>query len=55
MDYRSDVRRVMYIEDILYTLGYSSIVSYDLNTFEKLNEVEIKMDSDDVVYELLVD
>lgn len=55
MDYRNDVRRVMYIEDILYTLGYSSIVSYDLNTFEKLNEVEIKMDSDDVVYELLVD
>lgn len=55
MDYRSDVRRVIYIEDILYTLGYSSIVSYDLNTFEKLNEVEIKMDSDNVVYELLVD
>ena len=55
MDYRSDVRRVIYIEDILYTLGYSSIVSYDLNTFEKLKEVEIKMDNDDVVYELLVD
>ena len=55
MDYRSDVRRVMYIEDILYTLGYSSIVSYDLNTFEKLNEVEIKMDNNDVVYELLID
>ena len=54
-DYRSDVRRVMYIEDILYTLGYSSIVSYDLNTFEKLNEVEIKMDSNDAVYELMVD
>lgn len=52
MDYRSDVRRVIYIEDILYTLGYSSIVSYDLNTFEKLNEVEIKEDG---VYELLVD
>ena len=55
MDYRSDVRRVIYIEDILYTLGYSSIVSYDLNTFEKINEVEIKMDNDDVVYELLID
>ncbi|MBR3613825.1 MAG: beta-propeller domain-containing protein [Clostridia bacterium] len=55
MDYRSDVRRVIYIEDVLYTLGYSSIVSYDLNTFEKLNEVEIKMDNDDMVYELLVD
>ena len=31
------------------------IISYDLNTFEKLNEVEIKMDSDDTVYELLID
>ncbi len=52
LDYRSDVRRVIYIEDILYTLGYSSIVSYNLNTFEKLNEVEIKEDG---VYELIID
>ncbi len=52
MDYRSDVRRVIYIEDILYTLGYSGIVSYDLNTFEKLDEVELKEEG---VYELLVD
>lgn len=56
LDYRSNVRRVIYIEDILYTLGYSNIVSYDLNTFEKLNEVELSEDNEDgAVYELLVD
>lgn len=52
LDYRENVRRVIYIEDVLYTLGYSNIVSYDLNTFEKLNEVELKEES---AYGLLVD
>lgn len=56
LDYRENVRRVIYIEDILYTLGYSSIVSYDLNTFEKLNEVELSEDNEeDAVYDLLVE
>ena len=55
MNYRSDVRRVIYIEDVLYTLGYSGIISYDLNTFEKLNEVEIKAEDHISTYDLLVE
>lgn len=57
LDYRSDIRRVIYIEDILYTLGYSNIVSYDLNTFEKLNEIELydKENENNDVYDLLVE
>lgn len=55
MNYRSDVRRVIYIEDVLYTLGYSKIVSYDLNTFEKLNEVEIKAEDRVSTYDLIVE
>lgn len=55
LDYRENVRRIIYIEDILYTLGYSNIVSYDLNTFEKLNEVELLENNEDgAVYDLLV-
>ena len=46
-DYRTNVERVIYIEDILYTLGYSNIVSYDLNTFEKLNEVNFEDEAEE--------
>lgn len=52
LDYKTDVRRVIYIEDVLYTLGYSTIISYDLNTFEKINEVEL---TEEEVYEILID
>lgn len=55
MDYRNDVKRVIYIEDILYTLGYSGIISYDLNSFEKLNEVELKMGDDNEIYDLIIE
>ena len=57
LDYRSDTRRVIYIEDILFTLGYSNIVSYDLNTFEKLKEVELYEDKyeNNFEYDLLVE
>ena len=55
INYRKDVRRVIYIEDVLYTLGYNGIVSYDLNTFEKLNEVEINREDTVSTYDLLVE
>jgi uncharacterized secreted protein with C-terminal beta-propeller domain len=41
-DYRTNIRRGIYIGDTLYTLAYRKIVSYDLNTMEKLDEVEIE-------------
>ncbi|WP_042470493.1 beta-propeller domain-containing protein [Bacillus ndiopicus] len=33
------VRRMIYIDDALYTISQSGVVSYDLNTFEKLSTV----------------
>ena len=36
------IKRIIYIEDIVYALADSVITSYDLNTFEKLNEVVLK-------------
>ena len=41
LDYRSDVERVIYIEDKLYTLSRNYIISYDLNTLEQINKVEL--------------
>ena len=35
------IERAIYIQDVLYTLHYDRIVSYNLNTFEKLNELEL--------------
>ena len=52
LDYRSNVRRVIYIEDVLYTLGYYNIISYDLNTFEKLNELKL---DDESINDLIVE
>ena len=46
--YRTNVKRIIYIEDILYSLSESQIISYDLNTFEKLKEVEL--DEEDLNY-----
>lgn len=54
MDYRNDIRRVIYIKDILYTLGYDNIISYDLNTFEKIKEIELKIDEYINNYNLLM-
>ena len=41
LDYRTDVERVIYIEDKLYTLSRNYIISYDLNTLEQINKVEL--------------
>lgn len=41
LDYRTDIERVIYIEDKLYTLSRNYIISYDLNTLEQINKVEL--------------
>ena len=38
IDYRTNVDRVIYIGDVLYTLSDTKIVSYDLINLKKLNE-----------------
>lgn len=45
------IERAIYIGDTLYTLHYNRIISYNLNTFEKLNELELVNDNnnDDLI------
>lgn len=38
------MQRAIYIEDTLYTLCYNRIISYNLNTFEKISELELNTD-----------
>ena len=38
IDYRTNVDRVIYIGDVLYTLSDTKIVSYSLTDLKKLNE-----------------
>lgn len=37
----SYAQRIIYIEDILYILNSKSIISYDLNTFEELKQLDL--------------
>ena len=37
----SYMQRVIYIENVLYVLNNTSIISYDLKTFEKINELKL--------------
>ena len=49
-DFRSNVQRIIYIGDVLYELSTNNVISYDLNTFEKLDEVELNNEEDIVTY-----
>ena len=49
-DYSSNVQRIIYIGDVLYELSTNNVISYDLNTFEKLDEVELNNEEDIVTY-----
>lgn len=40
-DYRTDIKRAIYINDYLYTIAEEKFTKYDLNTFEKINELDI--------------
>ncbi len=42
IDYRTNIDRSIYIEDTLYTLSQTKIISYNLNTLEKITELELK-------------
>lgn len=39
VNYSTNINRAIYINDILYTLSNTEIISYDLNTIEKLDEL----------------
>lgn len=41
-DWESNISRLLYIRDALYTVANKEIKSYDLKTFEKIGQVEIK-------------
>ena len=44
IDYKTNIDRGIYIQDILYTLSESEIVSYDLNAIQKIKALEIEED-----------
>ena len=44
INYLENVRRIIYIDNVLYALSESKIISYDLNTFEKIDEVLFERD-----------
>lgn len=46
IDYRTNINRVIYIGNTLYTLANLEIRSYNLETFEELHELEFEEDSD---------
>lgn len=41
IDYQTNIDRAIYIGDWLYTLAENKIVKYDLNTFDKLEEIDL--------------
>lgn len=42
IDYRTNIDRSIYIGEKLYTLSKTKIISYNLNTLEKIEELELK-------------
>ena len=52
IDYRTNIDRAIYIKDKLYTLADYQIVSYDLNTLEKINVLDLKEDEINTIEEI---
>ncbi len=44
IDYRTNLERVIYIKDMLYTLSETEIISYDLNTIQKIKTLKLERD-----------
>lgn len=44
LDYRTEIKRAIYIDNSLFTFGNSKFVKYDLNTFELQKELNIEED-----------
>lgn len=42
IDYRTNIDRVIYIQDTLYTLSETEIISYNLNTVEKIKTLKLE-------------
>lgn len=47
INYLTNIERAIYIENVLYTLSDSQIISYDLNTLEQLKKLELDYESND--------
>ncbi len=52
--YSSSIERAIYIEDTLYTLHYNKIISYNLNTFEKIKELELPKENNSNYDDLII-
>lgn len=50
-DYSNDIIRAIYIDDTIYTVSWYQIVAYDMNTYEKIDELTLKNSSD---YDVIV-
>lgn len=50
IDYRTNINRTIYIGNNLYTLAEMKIVKYNLNTLEKLAEIDLIKEEDDESY-----
>ena len=55
LNYRFNSERIIYIEDVLYSLERNKIISYDLNTLEKINEVELPYEKTRYYYEDMIE
>ena len=40
--YFDSIRRIIYIDDVVYALGYDDITSFDLNTMEEIDKYEME-------------
>ena len=50
IDYRTNINRAIYIGNNLYTLSEMKIVKYNLDTLEKLTEIDLIKEEDDISY-----
>ena len=44
-DYTQQILRGLYINDILYTVSYDNILSFDLNTLDKIDQTDLPNDN----------
>lgn len=44
LDYAQQILRGLYIDDILYTVSYDNILSFDLNTLDKISQTDLPHD-----------
>ena len=42
LEYEDTIQRAIYIDDVLYTLSKGEIISYNLESMEKIKELELE-------------